>query len=214
MVLKLYGMPVSTCTKRVATALKEFNVPYELVVVDLTKGAHKAPSFTEIQPFGQVPYIDDDGFILYESRAICRYIAVKYAAQGPQPPLLPPTTDLAKYAKFEQAVSIEMQNFDPSAAKLVFEKVFKPFFGGTPDDAVAAELLKTLDAKLDAYETILSKQKYLAGDDYTLADLYHLPYGYMLAAAGSDTMSRRPNVGRWWKDITSRPGWLAVQDGA
>lgn len=66
MVLKLYGMPVSTCTKRVATALKEYNVPYELVVVDLTKGAHKAPSFTEIQPFGQVPYIVRD-FDLFSS---------------------------------------------------------------------------------------------------------------------------------------------------
>lgn len=57
MVLKLYGAPISTCTKRVATTLKEYNVPYELVLVDLRKGAHKDPSFMEMQPFGQIPYI-------------------------------------------------------------------------------------------------------------------------------------------------------------
>jgi glutathione S-transferase len=57
MVLKLYGFPYSTCTKRVATALKETNTPFELVEVDLTKGAHKAEDFVAKQPFGQVPYI-------------------------------------------------------------------------------------------------------------------------------------------------------------
>lgn len=57
MVLKLYGMPPSSCTKRVATTLKEYNVPYELIVIDLQKGAHKDSSYKEIQPFGQVPYI-------------------------------------------------------------------------------------------------------------------------------------------------------------
>lgn len=57
MVLKLYGLSISTCTRRVAACLKEYNVPYELVTVDLKAGAHKDPKFKEIQPFGQVPYI-------------------------------------------------------------------------------------------------------------------------------------------------------------
>lgn len=70
MVLKLYGMSLSTCTRRVAVCLKEYNVPYELVTVDLMKGAHKDPAFTAIQPFGQVPYIVRD-----ISTGSLRYIA-------------------------------------------------------------------------------------------------------------------------------------------
>jgi glutathione S-transferase len=57
MVLKLYGHPLSTCTKRVLTVLKETNTPYEFITVDLIKGAHKSPDFTAKQPFGQVPAI-------------------------------------------------------------------------------------------------------------------------------------------------------------
>ena len=124
MVLKLYGFPMSTCTRRVAVVLKEKNVPYELIVVDLSKGAQKAPEYMEKQPFGQVPYIDDDGFILFESRAICRYIATKYAAQGE--PILPPASDFKATALFEQAASIEAFSFDVFASGIAAEKVFKP----------------------------------------------------------------------------------------
>lgn len=57
MVLKLYGFPTSTCTLCVALVLKEKNVPFEFHMVDVAKGAHKAPGFVAHQPFGQVPYI-------------------------------------------------------------------------------------------------------------------------------------------------------------
>ncbi|KAH7907024.1 glutathione S-transferase-like protein [Hygrophoropsis aurantiaca] len=182
-----------TCTRRVATVLKEKNVPYELISVDLTKGAQKDPSFTKHQPFGQVPYI-------------------KYAEQG-TPDLIP--TDPKAAALFEQAASTETFNFDPFASGIILEKVIKKRRGFETNEVWVTELATTLDAKLDAYEVILSKQKYLGGDNVTLADLFHLPSGSMLGAAGfSDILEKRPNVARWWKDISSRPAWLAVKDGA
>jgi glutathione S-transferase len=124
MVLKLYGSSVSTCTKRVATVLHEKKVPFELIEINVPAGEHKSAAFTAKQPFGQVPYIDDDGFILFESRAIARYIALKYPGQGA--PLIPAVSDLHAFAKFEQAVSIEGSNFDPFASGVAVEKVFKP----------------------------------------------------------------------------------------
>jgi glutathione S-transferase len=57
MVLKLYGAPYSTCTRRVSTVLHEKKIPFELVVVDLKKGEHKAAATLANQPFGQLPYI-------------------------------------------------------------------------------------------------------------------------------------------------------------
>ena len=123
MVLKLVGSPISTCTRRVAVILKEKQVPYEFVPIDFAKGEHKSPEYLTKQPFGQVPYLDDDGFIVYESRAIGRYIAAKYRDQGT--PLLPDPSDLKAVALFEQAASIEQANFDSFASTIAWEKVFK-----------------------------------------------------------------------------------------
>ncbi|KAG6908614.1 hypothetical protein DXG01_004017 [Tephrocybe rancida] len=209
MVLKLYGSPASTCCQRVAAVLLEKQVPFELITINFAIGEHKSPAFLEKQPFGQVPYIDDDGFILYESRAICRYIATKWAEQGTK--LIP--TDFKEHALFEQAASSEQSNFDSPASAAVYENIIKRYYGGVPDPAIFEAHIQKLDGKLDAYEKILSRQKYVAGDEITLADLFHLPYGVKLAEAGSDIMERKPNVARWFKDITSRPSWVSVKAG-
>ncbi|KAF8557082.1 glutathione S-transferase [Imleria badia] len=216
MVLQLYGFPTSTCTLRVALVLKEKNVPFKFHMVDLAKGEHKAPGFVAHQPFGQVPYIvrttrDDDGLVLFESRAIARYIATKYASQGTA--LIP--TDAKKLPFFEQAASIETSHYDPFVSGLAWELRFTTWFGGKTDEAHVKSLHAQLKNKLDAYEVILSKQKYLAGDEITLADLFHLPYGAVILADDIkiDEFSSRPNVNRWWKDISSRPSWQAIKDG-
>ena len=72
----------------------------------------------------------------------------------------------------------------------------RSLFGVTPDEAVYEQNNTILEAKLDIYEKILSKQKYLAGDELTLADLFHLPYGTLISAAGSDAIDKRPNVSK------------------
>jgi len=55
--VKLYGYPMSTCTRLVALVCMEKEIPYELIKIDLAKGEHKFPDFVAKQPFGQVPYI-------------------------------------------------------------------------------------------------------------------------------------------------------------
>lgn len=209
--VKLYGFAYSTCTRLVALVCKEKEIPYELTNINLAKGEQKDPSFVAVQPFGQVPYIDDDGFLLYESRAIARYLIKKYPNQGT--PLIP--SDPKAEALFEQAASIETFNFSAFVSSIVAEKVFKPRRGLQPNEERVSELLASLLPKLDAYDVILGKQKYLAGDSVTLADLAHLPYGTAFYGAGfAEVFDSRPNVARWWKDISNRPAWLAVKDGA
>ena len=102
---------------------------------------------------------EEDGFRVFESRAISRYLILKYA---PNSGLIP--QDLRANALFEQAMSIENNNFYNPAGGLAVEKVFKAMRGGTADEAKAEEHAKNLEAKLVGYEAILSKQKYLAGD--------------------------------------------------
>ncbi|KAJ7263591.1 glutathione S-transferase-like protein [Mycena haematopus] len=206
-ILKLYGAKIAMGTRRVATVLHELKVPFELIEVNLMAGEHKSPAFLKKQPFGQVPYIDDDGFILYETRAICRYIAAKYPASG----LIP--KDPKANALFEQAAAVEQANFDPSATAVAVELFKKQYMGMALDQALVDAQLEVLDKKLDAYDVILGKQRYLAGDKLTLADLFHVPCAPMIGAGGTDIMTRKPNVARWYKDLVARPSWKAYEGG-
>ncbi|KAK2467384.1 hypothetical protein APHAL10511_000619 [Amanita phalloides] len=210
MVLKLYGIFYSTCTQRAATVLHEKKIPFELIPIDLAKGEQKAQDFLEKQPFGQIPVLDDNGFIIHESRAISLYLAYKYADQGT--PLVSP--DPMAKALHAQAQSIEAFNFDPYASGIVSEKIIKPRKGLQTDEALVIKYASILDAKLDGYERILSKQKYLSGNELTLADLFHLPYGTKLYDAGyGHLIDKRANVKRWFDELRNRDSWLAVKDG-
>lgn len=123
MVLKIHGHPLASCAQRVLTVVEELNVPHELIPVDLSKNEHKTPEFLAHQPFGQMPYIEDDGVEVFESRAICRYIALKYRGLGT---LIPALGDLAKTAKFEQAASVELNNWEAPLGLLAWEVRYKP----------------------------------------------------------------------------------------
>ncbi|KAJ7481943.1 hypothetical protein FB451DRAFT_1364991 [Mycena latifolia] len=188
MILKLYGAAQTTFTRRIGTALYEGKVLFELIEVDFRNGQHKAPSYLA----------EMFRFICTRTRAICRYIEAKYPAYR----LVP--TDLQKHALFEQTASVELTAFDPSA-------IMAP--GLQPGLAVVDREIVALDKTLEAYDVILAKQKYVAGDSWverrhqelTLADLFHLPQAPLLAKAGSDFMTRRPNI--------ARPSWLAFKDG-
>ncbi|KAJ7729196.1 glutathione S-transferase [Mycena metata] len=207
MVLKLYGTSeAGSGTSIVALVLAEKQIPFEHIAVDLGAQEQKTPEFLAMHPFGQVPVIDDDGFILYESRAICRYLAEKYADQGTQ--LLPKT--LEGRALVEQAASVELANFNPVLVR-AGKEVFRQRRRNVPDRTLIAEVMAGLEAKLDVYEVILGKHNFLAGDEFTLADLFHLSYVVWIELSGIDVMtSRGPNVKRWWTELVSRPEWVKM----
>jgi glutathione S-transferase len=86
---------------------------------------------------------------------------------------------------------------------------------GESNETRVDQLKEQLNDKLDVYDKILSKQSYLAGDVFTLADLFHLPYGSWLVKVGEeDLFNSRPNVKKWWDRITSRSSWKTVQSMA
>ncbi|KAJ7490942.1 glutathione S-transferase [Mycena latifolia] len=211
MVLKLYG-PARTAGSigTVLMTLAEKQVPFELVPIDMGKYEHKTAEYRALHPFGHVPVIDDDGFVLYESRAICRYIAEKYADRGPV--LIP--TELKAKALFEQGASIEFANFQPSAYTIVVEGLGKPLKGIPTDKPVYDTAVAKLSEHLDVYEAVLGKQRFLGGDEITLADIFHVSFGAFLARAGCNLMTTKgPNVARWWNEVVSRPSWTRWEKG-
>lgn len=100
MPLIVHGDPRSTCTQRVLVALVEKGVEYEVRTIDWAAKEHKQAAFLAKQPFGKVPVLEDDGFFVYESRAMAKYIAKKYAGQGTK--LIPDEADVKGYGLFEQ----------------------------------------------------------------------------------------------------------------
>ncbi|KAF9058387.1 glutathione S-transferase [Rhodocollybia butyracea] len=202
MTLTLYGAYMCPSTARIQVVLHEKSIPYKLVNTDEESFRHPIPEASSL--FGNcIPFIIDKGFILHESRAICRYLATQYADQGTK--LIPDVYSIKCCALFEQAVLCEALNFDPYASKAGYENVIKRSKGLLPDEAIFEASIAGLSSKLDAYESILGEQRYLAGNALTLADLYHIPWGTLLTRGGSDIMTRKgPNITRWWNEISTR----------
>ncbi|KAL0711456.1 hypothetical protein Bca4012_018434 [Brassica carinata] len=206
--IKVHGVPMSTATMRVLAALYEKELDFELIPVDMRAGAHKQEPFLSLNPFGQIPALQDGDLTLFESRAITEYIADEYSEKGEK--LLCPGCNKVK-ALTKVWLQVEGQQFDPIASKIAFERIFKGMFGMTTDPAAVQELEGKLVRVLDIYEARLSKSEFLACDCFTLADLHHLPVIHYLMGTDSKTLfESRPKVSEWIKKITARPAWAKV----
>lgn len=203
--MKVYGHPMSTCTRKVLTTLAEKGHEAQFVLVDLMKGEHKQPAHVARQPFGVIPALEDDGLMLYESRAIIRYLDRKLPGTALTP------TDLRAYALMEQFISVEQSYFSSAAMKVVMERFFKAQSGGTPDEARVAEGFKGAEKALGVIDPVLGKQQFLAGDSFSLADISWMPYmEYFAAVGGADLINQHKNVAAWWGRVSSRPSWKKV----
>jgi glutathione S-transferase len=202
--LKIFASSMSTCTRKVLMTLAETNTPYELSAIDFAKAEHKAEPHLSRQPFGQIPTIDDDGFTMYESRAICRYLNEKHAGK-----LVP--NDAQSRARMEQWMSIETSNFTPHAMKFIYHYAFK-----RPQDAAVLETAgKALETAFGVLEARLATSPYLAGDMFSLADVCFMPYlEYAMASPVKEMLTKYPHVSAWWSKISERPTWLKVANRA
>jgi glutathione S-transferase len=195
--IKIFGHPASTCTRKVLMTLLETGTPYELVVVDFAKGEHKQQPHLGRQPFGQIPAIDDDGFSFYESRAICRYINEKVGGK-----LVP--ADIKGRALMEQWISVETSNFTPHVMKFIYHHVFKR----AQDPAVLEAAGKGAEGCLGVMEASLAKTPFVGGAQFTLADVVFMPYiEYAMGTPAKAMFAKFPHVGTWWNKVSERPTW-------
>jgi glutathione S-transferase len=198
--MKIYGHPMSTCTRKVLMTLLETGTPYEMVVVDFAKGEHKQEPHLSRQPFGQVPALQDGDFALYESRAMCRYVNDK--ANGSLVP-----RDLRDRARAEQWISIETSDFTSAVMKFVFHHVFQR--QQTPETLEAAGA--QLDKALAVMDKQLASHPFIAGDSFSLADICFMPYvEYAMATPEKERFAKYPNVTAWWSKVGERPTWRKV----
>ncbi|KAI4119313.1 MAG: hypothetical protein LQ338_007297 [Usnochroma carphineum] len=212
MVLKLYGSAMSFA--RVLVTILEKDLPYEHIRIDIAKGDQKSEAYKKLQPFGKVPALEDDGFLIFESRAICKYLArqvflgrVPKYASGTN---LIPEGDNKAYGLFEQACSVEQSYFAAASETIGTELVIKKMKDlGPPDEARVAQAEADLDEVFAYYDKLLAQQKYLAGNEITVVDLFHLPNGSALKAFGyKATFEKYPNVDKWFTGLQKRETWV------
>ncbi len=199
--MKLFGHPASTCTRKVLFVLNEKQAQFDYVIVDITKGEQKSLEHLERHPFGVVPALNDDGFGLYESRAIIRYLDAKLAGASLTP------NDLKARAEMEQWMSVEQSYFSPPAMKAIMNIWYASMAGNQPDPEVVAAGVAGAAKALDVVEKSLGDRHYLVGE-FSLADVCYAPYLQYLQDMGlGAVISDRPKVAAWWNRIQGRPAW-------
>lgn len=192
--MKLYHHPLSGHSHRARLFLSLLGVPHDLVEVDLAKGAHKAPDYLRINPFGQVPALDDEGTIVTDSNAIMVYLARKLGKTE-----WLPNSPLAE-ARIQKWLSVAAGQiaYGPAAARLitVFGSDFRP-----------EEVIQRAHGVLALIEAQLSSQAFIAAEQPTIADI--ALYSYVARAPeGNVDLSDYPQVRGWLARIEALPGFV------
>jgi glutathione S-transferase len=192
----------------VRLALEEKGVDHDLVEVDLIAGATKAAEHLARHPFGKVPAFEHDGFALYETDAITRYVNEVF----PGPDLEP--GDARGRARMTQAINVVGNYAYPCMISQIFiQRAVMPMMGNTADEAAIAAALPQAETCVAALEQLIDGDPYLAGDRLSLADLLLIPvYDYMAQIPeGERLLAGAPDLRRWWHELRMRESVLRTR---
>ncbi|XP_013196509.2 glutathione S-transferase 1-1 [Amyelois transitella] len=196
----LYQMPGSAPCRAVLLTARALNINLNLKLVDLQRGDHLKPEFLKLNPQHMVPTLVDDGFVLWESRAIIAYLVNKYGKGSPLYPEEPKA----------RALVDQRLHFDIGTLYQRFADYFYPqVFGGAPADkekaAKVEESLKLLDHFLDG-------QKFSAGPNLTIADLSLVATVSSFEASDID-FKKYNNIKRWYETVrATAPGYQEANE--
>lgn len=194
--IRLHHHPLSGHAHRVKLFLSLLQLPFEETLVDLTKGAQKRPEFLALNPFGQVPVIQDGEVTLADSNAILTYLALRYDDSGrwlPRDPL-----GAARVQRWLSVAAGPLVN-GPGNARV------NVLFGRPHDDRcgeIAAQLFQRMEAHL-------ATSPYLAAEHPTIADLALYSYTSH-APEGGVSLEPYPQLRAWLARIEALPGYVSM----
>jgi len=164
--ITVYGIPGSPFLRSVEIALREKGVDYRLQV--LNPGESKSAEYLqERHPFGRIPAFEHDGFRIYETQAIIRYIDQVF----PDPALTP--ADPKERARMNQVIgAIEWYFFPKAGVPIGFNRIVGPaVFGITPDEAAIQEAIPMAQTCIAEFARLLGEQRFIAGETFSIADI-------------------------------------------
>ncbi len=218
MSFKLWGRYSSARTLKVILALTELGIDYQFIQASATMGPGgsvekgnqpfgvvNTPEYETMNPNRRVPTIDDDGFVLWESNSIIRYLGMKYD------PELFYGNDIYTFASASRWLDFENNNLIPGQHEVAMELYRLPADKRDPENLKTA--IATLEKEFGILESQLAKTEYIAGDKLSMGDV----------AIGIRThrwhlfdieRPEMPNVTRYYEAIKARPAFSAVADPA
>ena len=204
----VFGARYSVYVRIVRLALEEKKVPYDLIDIDIFAQDGPPGDYLERHPFGRIPAFEHDGFRLYETGAIIRYVEEVF----PGIALLPDGP--RNRARVDQVVSIlDSYAYRIFVWDIFVERIHAPKAGREPDEERIAAALPKAETCLQALERLKADHIWLSGPELTLADLHAAPMFalFRLAKQGAELLARHPGLAAWWDLIAKRPGMAATR---
>jgi glutathione S-transferase len=202
----VHSIPGSPFGRTVLAMLEEKGASYRLVPV--APGTFRSPQHLARHPFGRVPVLEHDGFSLYETQAILRYLDRVL----PAPALTP--ADPRRVARMDQVMNVnDWYLFQGVGNVIGFQRVIGPMLMGlTPDEAVIAAAMPQARAVFEELVRLLGGQPYFAGDEMSLADLLVAPQiGFFTQTPEwSELGTPHANLVAWLARMEARPSMKAT----
>src|SRR4051812_26617869 len=173
---------------------EELGLDYEHLPIEIGDAGARAPEFRGINPNGRLPFIDDGGFVMFESLAITLYLAKKHSAGTLYP------GSLEAEAKVWQWSFWAIAEVDRGVNIWSLHAVRLP--QAERDAAKRDEALKVVAAPFRVLDAAVSKQRYLLGDDFTVADLN---VAAVISRAIDMDLGAAPNLKAWLSRCLDRP---------
>ena len=200
----LYQMPLSPFSRKVSFFLREKNIDFEIRNEPVWE---KREKFIKLNPAGKVPvFIDDDGIAISESNAICEFIEEK----TPEPNLI--GKDIYSKAEIRRIVGWFDDKFAKEVmSKLIYEKIFKNFSSlGAPDSKVIQDGVKNLRNHMQYICFLIEKRKWLAGDDFSLADITAASFISAIDYIGDIAWEDYQEAKTWYVRVKSRKSFKPI----
>ncbi len=177
--------------------LEELGVEYEFCFVNLKTGENRAESFLKMNPSGKVPVLEHDGEFLFESGAICRYLATMEKSA-----LFP--ADKLQRARVDQWMTFFTCHPGRWLSKIFFEQVIKPRANlGEPDEAACEQAVALAHQQLRVVDDWFEHTDWLANDTLSIADMFALAYVEQVHYIGFP-LDDYPRVRAWFERLEAR----------
>ncbi len=196
----VHGIPGSPYVRAALLALEEKGAAYELAAI--TFGTLRQPPHLARHPFGRIPAFEHDGWMLYETQAIMRYVD----AVVPGPRLQP--DDPRAAARMNQLMGVVDWYLMPQVSlTITFNRVVAPRFGRPVDEEKVSQAIPNARICIAEIARLLDGRPWLAGDALSLADLLLAPHLSMFAQApeGTQILLEHDNLRAWLTRIEARP---------
>lgn len=196
--LKIWGRKNSVNVQKVLWCCDELEVPYERIDAGGAFGLTREPDYLTMNPTGLIPTIDDDGFTLWESNTIVRYLSAKYGANT-----LWPENPAAR------ALAEKWMDYQLGTLWVAFRAAFLGLVRTPPEKRNMGQIDASLESTAEAFSVLddhLADNEYVAGADFTMGDvaLGSTVYRWLNMEIERPEM---PNLEAWHERLTGRPAY-------